>query len=137
MVTEGETYLLWPSSLSVSFYPLTLHHHFHYNKQKQNRYKHFTRETLINEEYSVFREDIAVSPYFIPKTTIAEKMDLFDNPSLMTVPVDEGEPRIIDTIFNVTGLVSNLFNTSNNALFTYVGGLVLFIVLLGKTFEIS
>ena len=64
-------------------------------------------------------------------------MDLFDNPSLMTVPVDEGEPRIIDTIFNVTGLVSNLFNTSNNALFTYVGGLVLFIVLLGKTFEIS
>ena len=62
-------------------------------------------------------------------------MDLFDNPSLMTVPVAEGEPRIIDTIFNVTGLVNNLFNTSNNALFTYVGGLVLFIVLLGKEFE--
>ena len=57
-------------------------------------------------------------------------MDLFDNPSLMTV--SEGEPRIIDTIFNVTGLVNNLFNTSNNALFTYVGGLVLFIVLVGK-----
>merc|ERR1712117_369579 len=43
--------------------------------------------------------------------------------------VSEGEPRIIDTIFNVTGLVSNLFNNSNNALVTYVGGLVLFIVL--------
>lgn len=54
-------------------------------------------------------------------------MDIFDNPSVMTE--GEGEPRIIDTIFNVTGLVNNLFNTSNNALFTYVGGLVLFIVL--------
>ena len=64
-------------------------------------------------------------------------MDLFDNPSLMTVPLAEGEPRIIDTIFNVTGLVSNLFNTSNNALFTYVGGLVLFIVLVGEKFEIT
>ena len=62
-------------------------------------------------------------------------MDLFDNPSLMTV--SEGEPRIIDTIFNVTGLVNNLFNTSNNALFTYVGGLVLFIVLVGKKLELS
>ena len=71
----------------------------------------------------------------IQKNTIADQMDLFDNPSLMTVPVAEGEPRIIDTIFNVTGLVNNLFNTSNNALFTYVGGLVLFIVLLGKKFE--
>ena len=78
-----------------------------------------------------------MNPYSTQKTAIADQMDLFDNPSLMTVPVAEGEPRIIDTIFNVTGLVSNLFNTSNNALFTYVGGLVLFIVLLGKTFEIS
>ena len=60
-------------------------------------------------------------------------MDIFANPSLMTA--SEGEPRIIDTIFNVTGLVSNLFNTSNNALFTYVGGLVLFIVLVGEEFE--
>ena len=59
-------------------------------------------------------------------------MDSFDEPSL--IRVYEGEPRIIDTIFNVTGLVTNLFNTSNNALFTYVGGLVLFIVLVGKTF---
>ena len=32
-------------------------------------------------------------------------MDLFDKPSLM--PVNEGEPRIIDTIFNVTGQVNN------------------------------
>ena len=60
-------------------------------------------------------------------------MDIFDNPSVMTE--GEGEPRIIDTIFNVTGLVSNLFNTSNNALLTYVGGLVLFIVLVGEKFE--
>ena len=62
-------------------------------------------------------------------------MDFFDNPSLMTV--SEGEPRIIDTIFNVTGLVTNLFNTSNNALFTYVGGLVLFIVLVGEKIELD
>ena len=60
-------------------------------------------------------------------------MDIFVNPSVMTA--DEGEPRIIDTIFNVTGLVNNLFNTSNNALFTYVGGLVLFIVLVGETIQ--
>ncbi len=60
-------------------------------------------------------------------------MDIFANPSLMTPA--EGDPRIIDTIFNVTGLVNNLFNTSNNALFTYVGGLVLFIVLVGEKFE--
>ena len=46
--------------------------------------------------------------------------------------MSEGQPRIIDTIFNVTGLVSGLFNNSNNALVTYVGGIVLFIVLLGK-----
>ena len=46
----------------------------------------------------------------------------------------EGEPRIIDTIFNVTGLVSNLFNNSNNALLIYVGGVVLFIVALGLYF---
>jgi len=44
--------------------------------------------------------------------------------------MSEGQPRIIDTIFNVTGLVSGLFNNSNNALVTYVGGIVLFIVLL-------
>ena len=62
-------------------------------------------------------------------------MDFFDNPTLMTV--SEGEPRIIDTIFNVTGLVTNLFNTSNNALFTYVGGLVLFIVLVGEKIELD
>ena len=60
-------------------------------------------------------------------------MDIFVNPSVMTE--GEGEPRIIDTIFNVTGLVNNLFNTSNNALFTYVGGLVLFIVLVGETIQ--
>ena len=59
-----------------------------------------------------------------------EKMDLFQSPQLMVN--EDGEPRIIDTIFNVTGIVNNLFNTSNNALVTYVGGLVLFIVLLGR-----
>ena len=59
-----------------------------------------------------------------------EKMDLFQSPQLMVN--EDGEPRIIDTIFNVTGIVNNLFNTSNNALVTYVGGLVLFIVLLGN-----
>ena len=57
-------------------------------------------------------------------------MDLFQSPQLMVN--EDGEPRIIDTIFNVTGIVNNLFNTSNNALVTYVGGLVLFIVLLGR-----
>ena len=57
-------------------------------------------------------------------------MDLFQSPQLMVN--EDGEPRIIDTIFNVTGIVNNLFNTSNNALVTYVGGLVLFIVLLGN-----
>ena len=57
-------------------------------------------------------------------------MDLFQSPQLMVN--EDGEPRIIDTIFNVTGIVNNLFNTSNNALVTYVGGLVLFIVMLGN-----
>ena len=57
-------------------------------------------------------------------------MNMFENP-FPEAMLSEGEPRIIDTIFNVTGLVSNLFNNSNNALLVYVGGLVLFIVLLG------
>ena len=62
----------------------------------------------------------------------AEKMVEFAEDPLSVSLVNEGEPRIIDTIFNVTGLVSNLFNNSNNALLFYVGGVVLFIVALGK-----
>ena len=57
-------------------------------------------------------------------------MELFGDSS--TFELTQSEPRVIDTIFNVTGLVSNLFNNSNNALVTYVGGLVLFIVLVGE-----
>ena len=57
-----------------------------------------------------------------------EDFSLFENPSLM---LTEGEPRLIDTIFNVTGLIDGLFNNSNNALVTYVGGVILFIVLVG------
>ena len=57
-------------------------------------------------------------------------MDFFTDPVIL---VNDNEPRILDSVFNVTGLVSNLFNGTNNALFTYVGGLVLFIVLVGKT----
>ena len=56
-------------------------------------------------------------------------MDLFSDPVIL---VNDNEPRILDSVFNVTGLVGNLFNGTNNALFTYVGGVVLFIVLLGK-----
>ena len=56
-------------------------------------------------------------------------MTSFQDPVLLA---DYNEPRILDTVFNVTGLVSNLFNGTNNALFTYVGGLVLFIVLVGR-----
>ena len=57
-------------------------------------------------------------------------MDFFTDPVIL---VNDNEPRILDSVFNVTGLVNNLFNGTNNALFTYVGGLVLFIVLVGKT----
>ena len=56
-------------------------------------------------------------------------MDFFTDPVIL---VNDNEPRILDSVFNVTGLVGNLFNGTNNALFTYVGGVVLFIVLLGK-----
>ena len=55
-------------------------------------------------------------------------MKIFDDPVLL---VPDSEPRILDSVFNVTGLVNNFLNTSNNALVTYVGGVVLFIVLLG------
>ena len=55
-------------------------------------------------------------------------MNIFDDPVLL---VPDSEPRILDSVFNVTGLVNNFLNTSNNALVTYVGGVVLFIVLLG------
>ena len=57
-------------------------------------------------------------------------MDFFTDPVIL---VNDNEPRILDSVFNVTGLVGNLFNGTNNALFTDVGGLVLFIVLVGKT----
>ena len=57
-------------------------------------------------------------------------MDFFTDPVIL---VNDNEPRILDSVFNVTGLVGNLFNGTNNALFTYVGGVVLFIVLVGKT----
>ena len=56
-------------------------------------------------------------------------MDLFRDPVIM---VKDNEPRILDSVFNVTGLVNNLFNGTNNALFVYVGGVVLFIVLVGN-----
>ena len=56
------------------------------------------------------------------------QMKIFDDPVLL---VPDSEPRILDSVFNVTGLVNNFLNTSNNALVTYVGGVVLFIVLLG------
>ena len=58
-------------------------------------------------------------------------MELFEDPILLT----DSQPRIFDSVFNVTGLVSNLFNGSDNALVTYVGALVLFVVLVGRKIE--
>jgi len=55
-----------------------------------------------------------------------DDFSVFENPSLM---LTEGDPRFIDTIFNVTGLINGFFNNSNNALVTYIGGVILFIVL--------
>ena len=57
-----------------------------------------------------------------------DDFSVFENPSLM---LTEGDPRFIDTIFNVTGLIDGFFNNSNNALVTYIGGVILFIVLVG------
>ena len=51
---------------------------------------------------------------------------VFSDPVLM---YNEGDPRIIDTIFNVSSLTSGIFN---NSLLQYAGIIILGIILFGK-----
>ena len=51
------------------------------------------------------------------------------DPVLLMSPLGpEGQPRLIDTIFNVSSLTSGIFN---NSLFQYAGIVIVGIILLG------
>ena len=57
-------------------------------------------------------------------------MDQFDSFQPVLMSGHQGEPRIIDTIFNVSSLTSGIFN---NSLFQYAGLVIVGIILLGKS----
>ena len=54
-----------------------------------------------------------------------------DDPSLMYPVFSESDPRLIDTIFNVSSLTSGIFN---NSIFQYAGLVIVGIILFGKIF---
>ena len=54
-----------------------------------------------------------------------------DDPSLLYPVFSESDPRLIDTIFNVSSLTSGIFN---NSIFQYAGLVIVGIILFGKIF---
>ena len=58
-------------------------------------------------------------------------MDHYDSFEPVLLADHQGDPRIIDTIFNVSSLTSGIFN---NSLFQYAGLVIVGIILLGKSY---
>ena len=57
-----------------------------------------------------------------------------DDPLVMLSPLElqmsqDGDPRLLDTIFNVSSLTSGIFN---NSLFQYAGAVIVGIILFGE-----
>merc|ERR1712113_330300 len=50
-----------------------------------------------------------------------------DDPVILLSPLHEGDPRLLDTVFNVSSLTSGIFN---NSLFQYAGLVIVGIILL-------
>ena len=59
------------------------------------------------------------------------RMDHYDSFEPVLLADHQGDPRIIDTIFNVSSLTSGIFN---NSLFQYAGLVIVGIILLGKSY---
>ena len=59
---------------------------------------------------------------------------IMDDPLVMLSPLElqmsqDGDPRLLDTIFNVSSLTSGIFN---NSLFQYAGAVIVGIILFGE-----
>ena len=59
---------------------------------------------------------------------------IMDDPLVSLTPMElqmspDGDPRLIDTIFNVSSLTSGIFN---NSLFQYAGAIIVGIILFGE-----
>ena len=62
---------------------------------------------------------------------------IMDDPRVLLTPMElqmspDGDPRLIDTIFNVSSLTSGIFN---NSLFQYAGAIIVGIILFGELFS--
>ena len=58
---------------------------------------------------------------------------IMDDPLVLLTPMElqmspDGDPRLLDTIFNVSSLTSGIFN---NSLFQYAGAIIVGIILFG------
>ena len=59
---------------------------------------------------------------------------IMDDPLVLLTPMElqmspDGDPRLLDTIFNVSSLTSGIFN---NSLFQYAGAIIVGIILFGE-----
>ena len=52
-----------------------------------------------------------------------------DDPVILLSPLHDGDPRLLDTVFNVSSLTSGIFN---NSLFQYAGLVIVGIILFGE-----
>ena len=52
-----------------------------------------------------------------------------DDPVILLSPLQDGDPRLLDTVFNVSSLTSGIFN---NSLFQYAGLVIVGIILFGE-----
>ena len=54
-----------------------------------------------------------------------------DDPVILLSPLHDGDPRLLDTVFNVSSLTSGIFN---NSLFQYAGLVIVGIILFGEIY---
>ena len=52
-----------------------------------------------------------------------------DDPVILLSPLHDGDPRLLDTVFNMSSLTSGIFN---NSLFQYAGLVIVGIILFGE-----
>ena len=71
-----------------------------------------------------------ISVQCVRKPQEVSMVDQYDSFEPVLLADHQGDPRIIDTIFNVSSLTSGIFN---NSLFQYAGLVIVGIILLGKT----
>ena len=72
-----------------------------------------------------------ISAQFVRKLSGVSMVDHYDSFDPVLLADHQGDPRIIDTIFNVSSLTSGIFN---NSLFQYAGLVIVGIILLGKSY---